>query len=116
MATWREWAASAAAAGWWRWGESAGGSSVRDSTLSVSPGSPWVSSEMVGWEAGVRLGASRAGGEGAETGGAEEETTVTSPPPPPPPTSSSPPEDEGGVRSRNVPSSAGEERSEVSEE
>lgn len=60
-----------------------------------------VRREMVGWEAGVRLGA-RAGVEGAE------ETSVTSPPPPSP----SPPEEEGGVCSKNVPSSGGEERTE----
>ena len=54
----------------------------------------------MGWEAGVRLGAS--------VGAATEETSVTSPPPPSP----SPPEEEGGVCSKNVPSSVGEERRE----
>ena len=55
---------------------------------------------MVGWDAGVRLGA-RAGAEGVE------ETSVTSPPPPSP---SPPEEEEGVVCSKNVPSSRGKER------
>lgn len=50
--------------------------------------------EMVGWEAGVRLGA-RAGVRGAE------ETRAASPPPPSP----SPPEDDDGVRSKYAASS-----------
>ena len=80
-----------------RCGESEGGSSVSDSTLRESALLS-VRREMVGWDAGVRLGAS--------VGAVTEETSVTSPPPPSP----SPPEEEGGVCSKNVPSSAGEER------
>lgn len=68
---------------------------MSDSTLRVSALLS-VRSEIVGWEAGVRLGArAGAGVEGAE------ETNVTSPPPP----SLSPPEDEGGVCSKSIPSS-----------
>ncbi len=58
---------------------------------------------MVGWEAGVRLGARAGAVTGAE---GVEETSVTSPPPPSP----SPPEEEGGVCSKNVPSSVGESK------
>lgn len=76
-----------------RCGESAGGSSVSDSTLRASALLS-VRREMVGWEAGVRLGA-RTGVEGVE------ETRVTSPPPPSP----SPLEEESGVCSKYVPSS-----------
>lgn len=57
----------------------------------------------MGWDAGVRLGA-RAG-TGARGG---QETSVTSPAPPSP----SPPEEEGGVCSKNVPSSGGKGRKE----
>lgn len=46
--------------------------------------------EIVGWEAGVRLGA---------RGGGAEETRITSSP--------SPPEEEDGVRSKNAASSVG---------
>lgn len=68
---------------------------MSDSTLSVSALLS-VRREMVGWEAGVRLGASAG---------------VTSPAPPPP-ASPSPREDEGGVCSRNVPSSVEQEEDE----
>lgn len=94
---WRECVAGVWPAQGCRCGESEGGSSVSDSTLRLSALLS-VRREMVGCEAGVRLGA-RAG---------EEETSVTSPPPPSP----SPPEEEGGVCSRNVPSSRGEQRRE----
>lgn len=70
---------------------------MSDSTLRVSALLS-VRSEIVGWEAGVRLGARAGAGAGVE--GAEE-TNVTSPPPP----SLSPPEDEGGVCSKSIPSS-----------
>lgn len=50
---------------------------------------------MVGWEAGVRLG--------ARAGHGPEETPVTPSPPP----SASPPDDEGGVCSKNALSSEG---------
>lgn len=69
---------------------------MSDSTLRVSALLS-VRREMVGWDAGVRLGARAAAGAGGV-----EETSVTSPPSP------SPPEDEGGVCSKNVPSSRGE--------
>lgn len=70
---------------------------MSDSTLRASALLS-VRREMVGWEAGVRLGA-KTGVEGVE------ETSVTSPPPPSPSTL----EDEGGVCSKKVPSSRGEE-------
>lgn len=55
---------------------------------------------MLGWDAGVRLGAR----VGAETGvEGVEENGITSPPPAPSP--SPPEEEEGGVCSKNVPSS-----------
>lgn len=69
---------------------------MSDSTLRVSVLLS-VRREMVGWEAGVRLGA-RTGVEGVE------ENTVTSPTPPSP----SPLEQEGGVCSKKIPSSTGE--------
>lgn len=81
-------------------GESAGGSRVSDSTLRVSALLS-VRREMVGWEAGVRLGA-RAGAVTGTKG--VKDTDVTSPPP----ASPSPAEEEGGVCSKNVPSSVGE--------
>lgn len=71
---------------------------MSDSTLRASALLS-VRREMVGWEAGVRLGA-KTGVEGAEV------NTVTSPPP----LSPSPLEDEGGVCSKKIPSSTGEER------
>lgn len=76
----------------YRCGESAGGSSVRDSTLRESELLS-VRREMVGWDAGVRLGARAATGP-------EETGTVSAAPPSP-----SAPEEEGGVWSRNAPSS-----------
>lgn len=85
-----------------RCGESEGGSSVSDSTLSVSALLS-VRREMVGWEAGVRLGASAGAGTGVE---GTEETSVTSPPPPSPSLAA----EEGGVCSKNVPSSKKEDK------
>lgn len=82
-----------------RCGESAGGSSVSDSTLRASALLS-VRREMVGWDAGVRLGARAVtGAEGVE------ERSITSPTPPSP----SPLEEEAGVCSKNVASSRGDE-------
>lgn len=77
---------------------------MSDSTLRVSVLLS-VRREMVGWDAGVRLGARAAGVTGAE---GVEATCFTSPAPPSP----SPPEEEGGVCSKNVPSSRGQQRRE----
>lgn len=73
-----------------RCGESAGGSSVRDSTLRESELLS-VRREMVGWDAGVRLGA---------RAGPEEPGIVSAAPPSP-----SAPEEDGGVWSKKAPSS-----------
>lgn len=75
---------------------------MSDSTLRVSALLS-VRRDMVGWDAGVRLGA-RAGA--VTEADRVEETRFTSPLPPSP----SPPEEEGGVCSKNVPSSGGAER------
>lgn len=80
-----------------RCGESAGGSRVRDSTLRESELLS-VRREMVGWDAGVRLGAKAATGP-------EEPGIVSAAPPSP-----SAPEEDGGVWSKKAPSSRGEER------
>ncbi|MEQ2263212.1 hypothetical protein XENORESO_004609 [Xenotaenia resolanae] len=96
----REWVAAHGC----RCGESAGGSSVSDSTLRVSALLS-VSREMVGWEAGVRLGA-RAG-----TGTGLDGVEGGSPPPPSP----SQPEDEDGVCSKYAPSSRERQKIETAE-